>query len=40
MREIFHPNLKLAEFKEQDEPFEGIIFNLENNYKVNVNLVY
>ena len=33
---ICHPNLKLAEFNEQDEPFEGVIFKLENNCKVNM----
>ena len=34
--------LKLAEFKDQEEPFEGFIFKLENNCKVNYiwNLVY
>ena len=34
--------LKLAEFKDQEEPFEGIIFKLENNCKVNYiwNLFY
>ena len=34
--------LKLAEFKDQEEPFEGIIVKLENNRKVNYiwNLVY
>ena len=26
--------LKLAEFKDQEEPFEGIIVKLENNCKV------
>ena len=33
---ICHPNLKLAEFNEQDEPSEGVIFKLENNCKVNM----
>ena len=34
--------LKLVEFKDQEEPFEGIIFKLENNWKVHCiwNLVY
>ena len=34
--------LKLAEFKDQEEPFEGIIVKLENNCKVNYiwNLCY
>ena len=34
--------LKLAEFKDQEEPFEGIIVKLENNCKVNYiwNLFY
>lgn len=34
---ICHPNLKLADFQEQDEPFEGMIISkLENNSKVNM----
>ena len=34
--------LKLVEFKDHEEPFEGLIFKLENNWKVNCiwNLVY
>ena len=38
MSRISHKNLKLAEFKEQKEPFEGIIFKLENNCKENMEL--
>ena len=34
VRRICHPNLKLTEFKEQDEPFEDTIFKLENNWKL------
>ena len=33
---ICHPDLKLAVFNEQDEPFEGVIFKLEINCKVNM----
>ena len=34
--EILSSNLTLADFKEQDEPFERIISKLENNRKVNL----
>ena len=36
VRRICHPNLSLAEFKEQDKPLEGLIFKLKNNCKVNM----